>query len=152
MVERFDAMIIRGDPPALKVKELLCRLGYSVSHSAGQWKVSCVEAMVTEAMRADSVLWQALSAATSICPDGEPFKLRLIKGLCYLARHMARNEQDLFVRGNIAKLVRMGQTQLLQKMDQTIAAYGKSGERVFAQGLLLALNRSRSHGRIPSII
>ncbi len=151
MAERFRAMLISLDPDALAVNALIERYGYKIEPKAGQWRLACVKALLTE-HRADCGVLEALfPLLCEICPSGEPLRDRLVQGACILERHLRRRDDSLLAQHHRVKLVAAGQQAILRQMTSTAEYHGKGGEKVCAEGIIMLLNHRRSSRRIKTL-
>lgn len=152
MYHRYRCDLIRENPDAMAVRDMIESFGYTVSRSGNRPKqIACVGA-ITKAHRKDpTATRRAFGLCVKIC-DGSPVNNKLFTGLFYLDWHLSRNDRGTIESDAIVeRLVKAGQEKILQKINSASAFHGISGAKVFAQGILTLLNHKCRGRRLPDI-
>jgi len=150
--QRFKAQVVARDPVALAVKETVEASGYRVSEGGnGDGVVTCVSTLVT-AFESDP---RRAASIWGVCvglykPAAIPFEV--FSGLFYLDGFLkARQAGEVTDPGIVEKLQQTGTAELENKIRAAVIYRNKGGIKVYAQGILNALNHKRRN-RLPNIL
>jgi len=137
-IDRFRALVVTNDPAALLVKRLCDQVGREVKASPTPNAVRCVSTLLRQASNAATTLehlWPLLHALM----EGQPMIERLVDALCYIEQKMPDGE-SLLDRKWRERMLRVGATAMLEGAVKAAAFYAKGGSRVWAIGIVQALN------------
>jgi hypothetical protein len=149
--ERFKALCVARDQAALAVRDMVTAYGYQIAKGSQPHTVSCVASLLG-AYRAspdDARIAWGLAAEVSA---GEHVHDRLFDGLFYLERRLRRDHADsLSENHNRAGLLAAGRDLLIDRMNAAGVYLKRGGARVWAEGIVNALNKRRKGRRLPSV-
>lgn len=151
MIDRYKALIIKSDPTALKVKDLLDEYGYTVSSHVGVGQISCVGALLWQMQASEKHARRAFGVCVELF-DGNNVHDKLYRALCYLDAHLEKNGDTICTPHIHKKLISAGVTELSKSMAMAAEYHNKSGQKVWADGLVRLINKGKSTRRIPACI
>ena len=140
-IEKFRALVVVEDPSALIVQELIDRAGKSATNRKGQDAIKCVGTLLRWADSDAATLcyiWPLIVAVSS----GNSVNNRIVDGLMYLQRHMPEGSslmQDEWKN----RVLKVGYDGLLEGAAKASAYYTTGGPKVWATGMVDAINKGR---------
>jgi hypothetical protein len=147
VIDRYRALLVVGDPTALRVRELLAQanrtpgaaggVGGKERPSAGR-EVSCLDYMMSAVALDDVVLTRLWPMVIEFC-EGRLISKNILQGLFYLERFLVNT--SLTERHWRRRLMQVGYDTVVKNIVETIAFEGKGGAAICAKGVLRALNR-----------
>lgn len=142
--DRFRALVVTNDPAALLVKRLCDQVGREVKVTPAYNAVRCVSTMLRHASN-DPTTLERLWPLLHNLVEGQPINERLVDALVYIEKRMPKGE-SLLDRKWRERLMRVGATAMVQGAVKAAAFYAKGGSRVWALGVVQALNYNhRNH-------
>lgn len=149
---KYRAKLVAKNPVALAIDAMVRAENYEVTQFQGAGRrVLCIR-QIERCYLADEQACRAAWKAAAHVAGGEPPKDRLVGGLFSLERHLRRHKLGSVTDGSrLEALRRLGQEQLMARINATIALIGKSGNRAWGQGIALALNYRKKTDKIPSL-
>ncbi len=148
----FTANVKAEDPISLLVKEMVENSGYSVG-SKGDYRVQCV-ARLLSCYRGDPAITQDV---WGLCVDihaGLGIIEPLFAGCHYLERVLRRRDDgaSLLSRYNRAALHKATPAGLLSTIRKVGELHGCGGAKMWAEGIVVALNKGRRGHKLPSML
>lgn len=138
--DQFRALVVAGDPTAIKVHELIRTHGRGINSSGDSpTGVRCVAAVMRCAMIDWDVLQRVYPVINQIC-SGRGITQQLVLGLWHIERWEVTGKSltDKRWRDRLNKVGAEG----LETSARKLSAYlGQSGEKVWARGMVDALNK-----------
>jgi hypothetical protein len=149
--ERFKGRLVAQEANALRVAAALDDIGYRVG-TGQKNELACIDA-VEGAFNRDP---ESAAVALQVCADlydGERIPDKVYKGLFCLENHLKSKGGGSISRHDIyGKLKSITPTELLAEVRKSVAYHGKSGEKVYADGIAKFVNKKKTKNRIPSPI
>lgn len=141
--DTHKARVATGDPDSLLLEEIATRHGYRVGAGHQPDSLRCVGVCTSYLKRRRMAFLDAFPVAAEIC-RGRPLDERVISALTYLQDQTGFLDQAVWRRAILA----MGFQKIRDATDRAAAFYAKGGERVWATGLVEALNHGRRSNRL----
>ncbi len=136
---RYRAMLVGGDPDAMRVQSLFDSLGIVAKHSPSKGLEIKALYWTTTLAKRDMVTLEKvlrLSAALSRASN-QPITQTLVHGLSYMHRNVAGGLDN----GPLVKrILAVGQAELELGARKFSAYVGSGGEKIYAQGMLDRIN------------
>lgn len=142
-LDKFRALIITGDENAKLVDELIRSAGRYPSTAASATSVRCLSSMLAAAKNSREDLVRIWPLITKVV-DGAPLHERILMALLFLEGRMPQGE-SLTDRKWASRLIEIGAERLMDAINKAAAYYAAGGARVWAAGVLDALNRGLRH-------
>ena len=140
IVDTFRASLIVKDPAAVLVNDLLETTGMYLGGGGKEVNsVRCVGVLIKHA-RSDSALLQKMWPLFVQLHATIALKERIVDGLMYLEKNAAGGASLLDSKWK-ARLLSVGAEELIQAAGRAAAFYTKGGARVWATGMLEAINK-----------
>jgi hypothetical protein len=140
-IEKHKAALVTGEPAYLIVEELARLSGRVVASNSGPGTLACVKRLVVYATANEARLRAIWPLATDLC-RGEVMNHVIVSGLWWvesrLSEGMSLTDTDLRRR-----FMEVGYHELVNAALQSVKLQGKSGERVWGNGFVAAINRKR---------
>lgn len=138
-VEKFRALVVVEDPAALVVQELLDQTGKTPGNGMSPGSVKCVGILLRWANDDAATLcavWPLIVAVSA----NEPLHQRIVEGLMYIAKRMPSGS-SLMDKEWQKRVLKVGATGLLDGAAKAGAYYATGGAKVWAAGMVEAINR-----------
>lgn len=139
MTDRFNALLLSGDPVTKVVDELARQAGRTVGKPSDKTHLACVST-VMEAVRTDEHTLRKVWPLISKLQQDQPLVARVIMGIFTLERYMPGN-YSLTDRKLYDRLMHIGSEPIQQSISAMVAIEGHGGARTYAQGVLRAINK-----------
>lgn len=140
MQERFNALLKAEDSTALKAEKYISQTGRSIDrHGDGNsfTAIKTLMACIEQDEKALSRIWPLM---TEIC-EGRAFHNELLQAAFYIECR-AEEGYSLAARPWRDKMRKVGYNGLIDAIHRAKAFYAKGGARVYAEGLVQAINHS----------
>lgn len=137
--ERYRALLVTNDPDALHVQTLITQCGRTPGTASSSGVARCLNLLLDLARSNRENLNQIFPVAAEICV-GHPLHERIVDGLSYLNLRMPDGESIADRRWR-QRLVKVGYDDLHQAIGRAAAFYSRGGSKVFAAGILSAVNK-----------
>ncbi len=139
-IDKHRARIIAEDELAVKIQETLDALGLTLAKSArSAGDFGAISWAYRNAADDFETFRKVLTLSTEICRDaGVPVAEKLVDGLLYIERNY---EGGVTERKLAARIRRVGAERLIEAATRAAAYFARGGARVFAQGMMDALNK-----------
>lgn len=137
-LQRMSAMVMSNDENAAYAENLAARAGRVFSSNSGPASIRCAGAMlkvVKDNKETVTALWPTLTKLM----EGHPFHDRILFGLVWLETRIG--DRSLTEKEIQSRLLKIGYVQLLDSIQRAVTFYNKGGSRIFAIGILEALNK-----------
>jgi hypothetical protein len=139
-VDKFRASVVAGDEAAIQFAKLCDELGLTITatgNSPNSLKAATWGRDRMEESPSDTRIVLTLAADIALA-DGIHVSERLLQGLWYIHRNTNENLLDAKLRQRIKKI---GAKRLLVAVQEARNFFDKSGERIYATGMLQAINK-----------
>jgi hypothetical protein len=136
---KFRAATTAGHPEAILVNQLITGVGRTISGKSDGATVRCLALMMRHAKLQPDVLTRLFPLIGIVCV-GKPVHERILDGLLYIETHLP-DEQSLIDKEWRKRMLRVGYDGLLDAANRFAAAYSKGGARVWAVGMVEAMNK-----------
>ncbi len=152
--ELFRANLVRKEPDAVAVDEMVRGVGYTVvgNAAAGMTRVVACVATLLRGHKANPAL---TASALRLCVDlanGKPIIDRVFAGLVRLERYLLQGQYGTIMSGPFRdKLLQAGLTKILLSINDRAATVRKGGPKAWADGILDVLNEGVKRKKIPTI-
>lgn len=149
MVERFKALTITNDKDAEVVKALAGDAGRTIASYATETTITCVRTIMDCARADERSLRAVWPIITDLCV-GHPIPNEIVKGMFHLQTHLQDGVSltDGKWRG---KILACGYARIIECVRQAAGYRGQSNPKVFAEGIVKALN-TNAKIKIPHAI
>lgn len=149
--EKFNAMIIASDEPALFVKAMVQESGYRIAKAPCDFGVTCVGQILSSVQidrRVAKEIWELCVAIHG----GQFIRERVFGALFYLERYLhSKFPGETILRGhNRDALIAAGLDNINSAVHRAMVFHGKGGAKICADGVITMLNHKRRTRRIPS--
>lgn len=151
MLDKFKALLMKKDPTALKVKEMLDEYGYAVSGHIGVGQIACVGALMSNMQLSEKHAKRAFGICVELF-DGNNIHERVFQAMCYLDSHLEKSGESICTPHIRQKVMSLGVSELQKAMVMATEFHNKSGQRVWADGIVRLINKGKSKRRIPACI
>lgn len=135
-VERFNAQTTSGDENAIFVRDLLAQCGRDTKGDGNSAR--CLAALMKMAESNREQLIRVWPLFDELC-RGRPVHSHLLRGLIYVELRMPEGE-TLTARKWRDRLLATGADGLIDAMNKAAGFRGKSGEKVWGEGIVQRLN------------
>ncbi len=139
VAQQYNALIVAGDPMALKARELVQVAKREVAMGAGPKTISCISGII-RALRLDEAALRRVWPVICAVLEGRLFHERVVKGLFHLERRMPEG-RSLSEPRFIERLLSVGAEAILRSIRDAVAIEGTASTRVVAMGVLRAFNK-----------
>jgi len=136
---KFRAATTAEHPAALLVDKLITSVGRTASETSSGTTVRCLALMMGHAERQPEVLQRAWPLVATVCM-GKPVHERILDGLLYIENHLPEG-QSVVDKEWQKRALRVGYDGLLGAANRFAAAYSKGGAKVWALGMVEAMNK-----------
>ncbi len=148
-LQKWNAQLMRGDANTLFINTLIEQHGRTASHTTGPNTVCCLSSLLKAAESSKEELSNIWPLLSQICL-GHGMHEKVIEGLLYLEKHLPDGE-SITKKPWRDRVLRVGYTNLLDAANKASAYYARGGARIWANGMLEALNKScRTHMQLKS--
>lgn len=149
-ITKFNAQIVAGDKHALGVRDMMAKYGYEAGE--GSFKIRCIGRVLADYAVDPDVADKVFGLCAEMF-QGEPITERVFGGLCFLERFVAKHKSgSIFDAHNYEAITRLGPRKLEEEIDRAKAYYaGGGGAKVWAAGIVNALNYKRRSRQLPMI-
>lgn len=137
-VDRFRALVATGNPAAVFVRDLCAAVHREVKATGAANSVRCVMTLLKYAAQDPKTLEKLWPLINSL-HEGEVISERIVEGLMYLEQHMPKGE-SLTDRKWHDRVLRIGAASLIEAANKASAFYARGGAKVWAIGMVQALN------------
>lgn len=135
---KFRAMVMAGDPVAVAVDSMLCRLGMSVSASANSRReLKCVATCLKYAATSLPSLEKAI-AAINLLEGNESPQSHVIDGLVWLDRKFGVLSDARFLK----KFVTLSREEIESSTQRFAIVHGNRGDKVNGEAILHLVNKN----------
>lgn len=138
-VEKYRALVTVEDRAAMMVQELLMSTGHTAGNRAGEAWVKCLGVLIKEA-GADAVSLRRVWPLISTVSGSAAIHGRLVEGILYIERHMLSGA-SLADPEWTKRVKKVGRDALLEAAAKAAAFYARGGAKVWAAGMVEAINR-----------
>jgi ParB-like nuclease domain len=140
IIDRYRAMLVIGDPIALKVKRLLDIAdrapAVAVNYNDGK-SVKCLEFLMSAVSLDEETVEKIWPLMITLC-EGRLISKRILQGIFYLERFLTNTSTT--DRHWKRRFLQVGYDSIVKSINETVAFEGKAGSAVCCQGVLRALN------------
>ena len=136
---KFRASTTAEQPAALLVHTLISSVGRTASDSSTGTTVRCLSVMMNHAERQPETLKRVWPLIAEVCM-GKPVHERVMDGLLYIENHLPEGE-SLMDKEWRKRALRVSYDGLLGAATRFSSAYSKGGAKVWALGMVNAMNR-----------
>jgi hypothetical protein len=143
-MDRFKSLIAVDDPAALLVRGLLGEHGYTATNATnpGTRTVKCVTLLLYWAREDPALLTRTFPLIVEAA-GGEVIYERVVDSILYIEQQLSGSDSGVSLarqpwRG---RLVGLGSAGILEAAAKAAAFYARGGRKVWAQGVVEALNR-----------
>ncbi len=144
---KFRAATTAEQPAALLVQQLITAVGRTASESSSGTTVRCLAPMMWHAERQPEVLRRVWPLIAEVC-SGKPVHERILEGMLYIETHLPEGE-SLMDKEWRKRALRVSYDGLLGAASRFAAAYSKGGAKVWALGMVEAMNKGcRTHMKL----
>ncbi len=148
-IERFRARLVAKDKMALDTAALIELAGYEIAMGSGRGTLCCIKAIEQELAKDRDTAHVALMTCADIY-DGKSIHGDVFRGIAYM-HGLLKREGDRITRPDIVrKLKAAGPDEIMRSVNNARIYRGKSGERVFADGIAQLLNKGKRTKQVPS--
>lgn len=137
--DKWRAMLMAGDHFTVVADKLIAGLGRSVSAGGGPNTVRCLGVILRAAKVDEATLKRIFPLVGAVC-EGQVLHERIFEGLFYIERCLPEG-QSLTDKQFRERVMRVGFTKLLDAANRAAAFYARGGAKVYATGMLEALNK-----------
>jgi hypothetical protein len=145
-VDSFKALVVSGDPIALKVQDLIRAAGRVVGETSAIGKrIRCVKAMYNCMSTNSGAMERVWPLIIELSSDQEVDN-RLVQGMHWLEGHLVDvtgGKRSLTESELRRKLSIAGYSAILRSIGDAAAYYHRGGQLVFARGILKVINHKR---------
>lgn len=151
-VEQFKARVVAEDADALCIKAMLEEWDYEVAPTAGNNRICCIAAVEAVYRRSADSCRRTLCVIAEMS-SGDAFSGTLFKAIAYIDQHMQKHELHPGVtRADVAeKLVSIGPQACETEARRQQSMAGKGGDKVWASGIINAINKGKRTKKIPAV-
>jgi hypothetical protein len=133
------ALAFAGDDVARCAAKLVLDAGRVIGRSDSAKEVRCISTITKWVKKDRDALTRVWPLITRLCA-GRPIHNRIIEGMMYAERYMPPGESLMDARWR-NRIINAGYDEILNRMASFAAAYKSGGERVYACGLVEAINK-----------
>jgi hypothetical protein len=134
--EKLNAMALSGDPTAMAVQELIKRSKRIETKKSGPKNICCHGSMLRCANINLSALQAIWPLVLELC-EGNVVHHWIVEAFHYLQVHIEGGVTSPRVR---SRILSVGYDAIIQKISASSALYSKGGAKVWAQGVVAAVN------------
>lgn len=138
-LEKWKAQLMRGDEATVFVDAMIRAAGRVPSAAAGPTEVRCLTALLRAATNDRELLVRMWPLVVEVC-HGHVLHERVFEGLLLLESNLPEG-QSLTRKRWRDKIMSIGYTGLLDAAQRASAFYARGGPKVWAMGMLEALNK-----------
>lgn len=140
-VYRYHAMLVAGDEKAKWVRGLLEKAGRRAAENASAQTISCISALFASWPFRDDLdrIWPTFIRLT----EGRNMHNVILQALVYIESHLA-DGKSITDRDIERRILKCGMDELLKGVTRAIEYRSKGGTKVWAEGVLNALNHRHS--------
>lgn len=146
VVDLWRAKIQSGEKTYLYLNELLRMIGREPDKSASPTTVACLGTLVQLESKNHDALETIFPIVAEVC-RGNVFHEKILSGLFYLECNLPEG-QSIRDKKYRDRLYQVGYDALLVSANKAAAFYAKGGGKVYAIGIVQAMNKGRSTNRI----
>lgn len=149
MVDRFNALRIKGDPAAKVVDELVTSIGRRVIAGSSPTTVACAASMLNAARADEAALRRIWPVINRLCAN-QAIQYKIIEGMFYLETHVGEG-YSISQKRWTDKLLLVGYVGVCAEIDKTAAFYGSSSRSRKNSAIAIAnlLNRGNKRIKFP---
>lgn len=145
-LDKFKADLVSGEPLAAKIEAIVAENNLEISGSRTRTTIECVR-LLQNLARIDIDLLKRVMPIAVAANQGEVIHERLLDALFYIG---ARDE-SLFSPAITAKIASFGRDKLLAAAGSAAALYSKGGAKIWATGIVIALNKGARKNKLKEI-
>ena len=134
---KFRALKVAGDSLAIEAAALIEQAGRTVGAGSGPNTFRCLTSLQRCLKEDGAALRRIWPLLIRVC-DQRPFHKNIIEGLFYIERRIG--EDSLSSRNWSSRVIEVGFDALLEGSMKAAAYYAKGGAKVYAEGILNAIN------------
>jgi hypothetical protein len=151
-IDKFKALLTIEDDSALLVHNLITRAGYRISSqpTSGEPYIKAVTTLLKYAASNPELLKQIWPLWLLIA-NGGPLYERVMGATWFIESSLAGSSVSLLKNPWRVAIINLGNKGILDAIARACAFYAKGGERVWASGVIEALNRGRRTNRIKIV-
>jgi hypothetical protein len=141
-LERFKAQLVVGDKAALLVDELMREHSYRPADTSHPGKVvKCVSTLYLYSQRSPDLFRRMFPLIVAVC-EGDTILEKIVKSLMYIQERLEENGSchSLLAYPWDKKVVSVGRLGIIRACDKAASAYSTGGPKVWAFGVVGALN------------
>jgi hypothetical protein len=139
-LDKYRSLLKGGDQIAVAVQDAFDILGLKVAVGCSGGSITCVMWCMKRAKENYRDFAATLTLAADLCKD-TVIKERLLDGLYYLHQHCESLEDKRFR----ARILHVGEEMLVEGATRQAKLYVEGGNKVFASGMLIEINRNLRH-------
>lgn len=136
--DRFRALLTVENRAAMMVQDLLQQAGRSAGGSSAS-SVKCLNVLMKWAESDETTLRRLWPLMTCLCHE-QIFSERIVEGLMYVEKRMP-NGESLDDPAWSKRVLKVGYATLIESAAKASAFYARGGARVWAVGMVEALNK-----------
>lgn len=153
-LQKFKSRTCAEDSDVLAIRAIVGDFGYevpeSMSNRAGKL-IYCVDALEKVYGRGADHMRRVLKVVDSVCVD-EPPRGMLVVALSHIDQHLHKHHSSSILRTDVVeKIVKIGSRGLIRAGSGMAELMGKGGEKVYASGIVIAINKQKRSKRIAPI-
>lgn len=137
-VEKFKARIVGKDPVALEIQALVEQSGRRVASNSDKHTVRCISNMTKHLEQRPEVFRRLWPLIVDVCRN-ERLSERIIEAFMYIESRLSG--ESLTDRRWRQRIMQVGFRELHDSMAKFSAAYAAGGNRVWALGVVEAINK-----------
>jgi len=146
-VDKHRAKVVRGDEESKLIERLIEDAGRKPSTNSSSLTVRCI-GMMERWIAADRDLFIRIwPIIVRIC-EGYPMHERIVGGICYIENQMHNHSGESLSNPRWSqRLKKIGYKDLLEACGRAAAYHARGGDKVFADGIVKAINHSLQESR-----
>lgn len=139
-LEKFKALLVIEDKAAQLVQKLIDVSGITIGTKSSTNSVMCIGVLIRAANSNAEILNNLWPLIISVC-EGRALHERIVEGLIYIEKHMP-NGASLMDNEWQRRVKKTGADALLDGAVKASAFFSRGGEKVWAAGMIEAINRN----------
>lgn len=139
-LQKFKALVKSENEAAIKANELISQSGRVVARNSGATVFSAPTVLIRCIEADEAAIRRIWPLIVQVC-DGQPINNRIISGMFFIETRLEQSTsltQPKWKR----KVLGLGAAGLMDAINRACAFYENGGDRVYANGILSALNKN----------
>jgi hypothetical protein len=145
--DQFKALLITGDPAAKALDAIAAQYDRRVSAPSSPSTISCVSDCMRLLRENKAAFERVFPVIADLC-EGHAITGRLLRGMCYIERHMPPKESLSDDRWH-SRITHVGEANITLSIKQAAMFENRGDDQTCALGILKAINRNL---RLPLIL